>query len=151
MIRDQILAQLDAAYSLLDHVPESALYAALRPEKKQLEPPMVGVCLLRSASAIEQVMGGLTRRLWDDPYEWTLPEALPTRHDVRSYISEIKGQVETGFTVLSSDDDLTKLIPAPQELMPVGEVLFTALRRSASSYGKALCLLELWKLENKSS
>ena len=33
---------------------------------------------MRSASAgtIEQTFGGITANLWDDPFEWTLPETL---------------------------------------------------------------------------
>ncbi|HLA94383.1 MAG TPA: hypothetical protein VK612_01590, partial [Pyrinomonadaceae bacterium] len=36
----------------------------------------VGEYLLRSAASVEQTFGGITRRLWDDPFEWTLPEKL---------------------------------------------------------------------------
>ena len=37
-----------------------------------------GEYILRSAAAVEQTFGGITTRLWDDPFEWTLPEALST-------------------------------------------------------------------------
>ena len=37
-----------------------------------------GEYILRSAGKIEQTFGGNTTKLWDDPFEWTLPEQLST-------------------------------------------------------------------------
>jgi hypothetical protein len=37
-----------------------------------------GEQILRCGAVIEQSFGGLTANLWDDPFEWTLPENLNT-------------------------------------------------------------------------
>ncbi len=66
--------------------------------------------LIRSAANIEQCFGGLTTRLWDDPFEWTLPEELNTREAVLEYLNEAKETRIRGFRFLVSDTDLTKKI-----------------------------------------
>ena len=47
--------------------------------------------ILRSAAAIEQMCGGLTANLWDDPFEWTLPETLSTPAKVIEYLNSATG------------------------------------------------------------
>src|ERR671920_1503941 len=47
-----------------------------------------GEHLLRAAAAVEQTFGGITVNLWDDPFEWTLPETLPTPESVIGYLEE---------------------------------------------------------------
>jgi hypothetical protein len=46
----------------------------------------VGEQILRSAAVIEQTFGGLTANLWDDPFEWTLPETLATPESIVAYL-----------------------------------------------------------------
>ena len=47
----------------------------------------VGEQILRSAAVIEQTLGGLTANLWDDPFEWTLPETLSTPELIVEHLS----------------------------------------------------------------
>jgi hypothetical protein len=42
--------------------------------RQQLSPAAEQI--LRSARIVEQVSGGITANLWDDPFEWTLPETF---------------------------------------------------------------------------
>jgi hypothetical protein len=50
----------------------------------------IGENLLRSAAALEQTFGGLTANLWDDPFEWTLPETLSTPELINEYLGEVE-------------------------------------------------------------
>src|ERR1044072_7397974 len=72
-----------------------------------------GEHLLRSAAAVEQTFGGITVNLWDDPFEWTLPESLPTPEDVARYLEEAEATRLRAFEFLRSDEDLSKEIAAP--------------------------------------
>src|SRR5919107_5152363 len=72
-----------------------------------------GEHLLRSAAAVEQTFGGITASLWDDPFEWTLPETLHTPALVEEYLSEVEATRCRGFALLRSDGDLSKEIAVP--------------------------------------
>ena len=66
-----------------------------------------GEYLLRSAAAVEQTFGGMTTSLWDDPFEWTLPEAMFDNQKILEYLGEVETTRKKGFALLKSDDDLT--------------------------------------------
>ena len=53
--------------------------------------------LLRSAAAVEQTSGGISARLWDDPFEWTLPEELTTLERILNYLNEVRANTEKAF------------------------------------------------------
>jgi hypothetical protein len=61
----EIVQQIDQAFA--------ALIVSLKDLAGSVPPDQY---ILRSAAAIEQMCGGLTANLWDDPFEWTLPETL---------------------------------------------------------------------------
>ena len=87
--------------------------------------------ILRSAAAIEQMCGGLTANLWDDPFEWTLPETLSNADRVVEYLSEVDLARERA---LNSIDDaaLTKYISVPsgEEQQLISVLLETLVRAS---------------------
>ena len=45
--------------------------------------------LVRSAAVVEQMINGITVRLWDDPFEWTLPEHLSNTADLVAYFNDV--------------------------------------------------------------
>jgi hypothetical protein len=96
----------------------------------------VGGAVIRSAAMIEQAFLGLTRRLWDDPFEWTLPEKLSTRAAISVYLDEVAQTRQSGLGFLKSDDDLGRQLPAPEELKPVLLVLVEAIARAENSLGR---------------
>src|ERR1051325_10128249 len=49
-----------------------------------------------SAAAVEQTCGGLAENLWDDPFEWTLPEALSPPERVPEYLDEVESTRRRG-------------------------------------------------------
>ena len=102
--------------------------------------PGPGESLLRSASAVEQLAGGITVRLWDDPFEWTLPEQLSTKAKIREHFDVVEASRLRAFAHLKDDSDLEKLIPAPEELQPLGAVIRDALTLSTEHLGRAATL-----------
>lgn len=101
----------------------------------------VGELILRSAGAVEQMIGGVTRRLWDDPFEWTLPETMQTAEAVTDYIDEVEASRKTGFLFFKDDQDLTKTLPAPVEMKTLFTVLTETLERAELLHEKAESLL----------
>ena len=93
--------------------------------------------ILRSAAAIEQMCGGLTANLWDDPFEWTLPETLSNADRVVEYLSEVDLARERA---LNSIDDaaLTKYFSVPSgEEQQLISVLLETLVRASEFRGRA--------------
>ena len=66
-----------------------AEFASLLKSLKDLARSAPPEDLVRSAAAIEQMCGGLTANLWDDPFEWTLPETLSNADRVVEYLDEV--------------------------------------------------------------
>jgi hypothetical protein len=97
----------------------------------------VGGGVLRSAAMVEQVFLGITRRLWDDPFEWTLPEKLSTKEAIFEYLDEVAAARSQGLSFISSDADLSRLLPAPEMLKPILLVLVEAIARSENFLGRA--------------
>src|SRR5438477_56537 len=52
--------------------------------------PGVDEQILKSARIVEQTFGGITANLWDDPFEWTLPETHTTSQKLLAYLGEEK-------------------------------------------------------------
>src|SRR5258708_16646198 len=67
--------------SLINMTPEELIYRSAR---RSVEFPgnsinySIGENILRGAAAVERTFGGITANLWDDPFEWALPETLST-------------------------------------------------------------------------
>src|SRR6266849_195193 len=116
----KLIADLDRQFSqlhqdtreLIRAVPPELLY--YRPSNESNSPAQsCGEQILRSAAVVEQTFGGLTTNLWDDPFEWTLPETLSTPEKVFDYLKEVEATRKRGFELFKSDDDLLKEIMAP--------------------------------------
>jgi hypothetical protein len=97
--------------------------------------------LLRSAAAIEQMCGGLTTNLWDDPFEWTLPETLSSAERVIEYLSEVDLARQRAFNAISDDSDLTRYISVPSgEPRLLISLLLETLVKASDYRGKAVLL-----------
>lgn len=133
------------SYEIIGKTPEDKLY--WQPSNSFFPFNSCGECILRSAGAVEQTFGGLTTRLWDDPFEWTLPEALPTKKDILSYLNEVELTREKGFKLFASDEDLKKQIPAPKKLKPIFAILLETVSRARHFQGRALSIFKLFSDE----
>jgi hypothetical protein len=82
---------------------------------------------------LEQAFGGISRRLWDDPFEWTLPEAVSSKESAHTYLEEVIRLRKDALSAIRSDEELDRLIPAPIEMRPIRDILADALRRSKTT------------------
>jgi hypothetical protein len=93
--------------------------------------------ILRSAATIEQMCGGLTANLWDDPFEWTLPETLSSADRVVEYLSEVDLARERAFNSID-DAALTRYISAPTGERLLISLLLETLVRASEFRGRAM-------------
>jgi hypothetical protein len=137
ILNEQFEIHHTRSISLLNKIPEERIFWKPVPDNEGVETYSSGELLVRSAASVEQVFGGLTRRLWDDPFEWTLPEYLNGRVALLEYLSEVRSTRVDGLAFLKNESDLYRLIPAPDELVPIVTVLLTTLARAFHLQGRA--------------
>ena len=89
-----------------------------------------GEQILRSAAVIEQSFGGLTANLWDDPWEWTLPETLDSPAKVLEYLGEVEDLRHRAFRAFVEDSDLSKEIMTPSGRTGILPFLLDTLNRA---------------------
>lgn len=134
----------ERSVQLIQTIPDEKLYW------KPREVPSMFSCgefILRSAGTIEQAFGGLTRKLWDDPIEWTLPEALPTCDKILEYLGEVEETRRKGFEFFQTDEDLARELPAPVELKPISQLLLEILSRAENFQGRAFAVFQMFSDE----
>ena len=103
-----------------------------------------GEQILRSAAVIEQTFGGLTANLWDDPFEWTLPETLATSESIVEYLSEVDSARERAFGSIDGDQALSRLIAVPSgEPKTLIVLLLETLVRASEYRGRAVSQIKL--------
>ena len=138
---DQEFAHLhERSCNLVVAIPAENLYKSIG----GVTSSSVGENVLRSAASVEQTFGGLTANLWDDPFEWTLPETLSTPAKVLEYLEEVEQTRQRAFAAIPSDSELFKKIPLPsEEFQPLAKVLIATLVRAAGYQGRAnACMME---------
>jgi hypothetical protein len=152
---DKLIEDLHRQFSQL-HQESRELICAIPPELLYCRPPKgsnsspaqsCGEQILRSAAAVEQTFGGLTTNLWDDPFEWTLPEALSTPEKVSDYLNEVEATRKRGFELFQSDDDLLKEIMAPAGATQLQPLLLDTLVRARHYLGSAQATFDLVRAE----
>src|SRR2546421_7356632 len=143
---DEQFARLHArSQSLIKIVPEEKLYWQPRQSSGAFPVYSCGEHLLRSAAAVEQTFGGITANLWDDPFEWTLPESLDTPARITEYLNEVEATRQRGFALFVSDDDLLKEIAVPSGAMQtLCALLIETLERAAHYQGRAFATFRLF-------
>ena len=137
LLEQQFDRLIESLRRLVASTPSDLLY-------KKTSAPSVGENIVRSAGAIEQTFGGLTANLWDDPFEWTLPETLSTAARVLEYLSEVESLKKRTFVSFVDDAMLLKSIsmPSGESCRLLGVLLSTMLR--VSDYrGRAALSLNL--------
>ncbi len=154
---NKFISTLDAQFAAL-HARSSALVRVVPAEFLYRQPPAVvamvgGACpvyscgehLLRSAASVEQTFGGVTANLWDDPFEWTLPETLSTPALVAEYLEEVEATRRRGLALVETDDELLKEIAVPSgEMRALFELLNETLVRAAHHQGRAFATFRLF-------
>jgi hypothetical protein len=99
----------------------------------------IGESVLRSAAVIEQTFGGITANLWDDPFEWTLPEYLSTPAKVKDYLDEVKATRKRAFASFTDDACLLLHVAVPSgDTRPLIQLLLSTLLRAVDYQAQAL-------------
>lgn len=133
------------SHAFVEILPEEKLYWQPRQSSGAFPVYSCGEHLLRSAAAVEQTFGGITTNLWDDPFEWTLPESLRTRESVAEYLNEVEATRCRGFALFQSDEDLGKEIAVPSgEMRSLCSLLIETLERAAHHQGRAFATFRLF-------
>jgi len=125
-------------------IPNEKLFWKPREIKETYGMFSCGEYILRSAGAVEQTFGGITTRLWDDPFEWTLPEELSTVEKFTEYLAEVEETRKKGFAFFNSDEDLLRELPAPEKLKSIFEILLDALARAEHFQGRAFAVYQMF-------
>jgi hypothetical protein len=143
---DEEFAALHArSLSLMEIIPAERLYWQPRPSNGPFPVYSCGELLLRSAAVVEQSFGGINANLWDDPFEWTLPENLKTPGHIIEYLMEVEATRREGFERFSSDGDLVKEIAVPSGgARRLGALLFDTLARASHYQGRAFAVFRLF-------
>ena len=128
------------SHELIARLPLELLYA-----KPDGSADSCGEQVLRSAAVVEQSFGGLTANLWDDPFEWTLPETLNAPAKVLEYLEEVDATRRQAFHSFESDDDLSKEIMTPAGRIHLQPFLLDTLRRARHHHQRAVTISELLK------
>jgi len=138
----QIVQHLEQEFSelikslkdLVRSVPTELLYR---------HPPAVsiGENILRSAAVVEQTCGGLTSNLWDDPFEWTLPETLSNPDRIVEYLSEVDAARQRAFSSIQDDSALTRYISDPSGERLLISLLLETLVKAADFRGRAVAVI----------
>jgi len=106
--------------------------------------PAIGESILRGAAAIEQTFGGITANLWDDPFEWTLPEYLSTPAKIKEHLGEVEAIRQRAFTSFTDDACLLKHVAVPSgDTRPLIDLLLETLLNAASFQTQALVTLKI--------
>ena len=153
----KLLSSLEEQFTAL-HARSCALVRIVPAEKLYRQPraagagaPPVYSCgehILRSAACVEQTFGGVTANLWDDPFEWTLPETLATPALVAEYLAEVEATRRRGFALVETDDALSKeIIVPPGEMQTLFALFCATLARAAHHQGRAFATFRLFSDE----
>jgi len=150
LFMDPILTALDSQFSVLDRRSRSLLnvlspenlFAKPREIENSMAPFSPGEYILRSAAAVEQTFGGITTRLWDDPYEWTLPEKLSTVSAILNYLDEVEATRRRGFDSIGTDTALFTQIPAPEKLRSLLAIMLDTLMTASHHQGRAFAVFQ---------
>ena len=122
---------IDSLKDLVRSVPTELLY-------RHPPPVSIGENILRSAAVVEQTCGGLTSNLWDDPFEWTLPETLSNSDRIVEYLSEVDLARQRAFNSIADDSALTRYISDPSGERLLISVLLETLVKASEHKGRAL-------------
>lgn len=129
---------------LLKLIPDEKLFWKPRESNETYQMFSCGEYVLRSAGAVEQTFGGIMTRLWDDPFEWTLPEELSTVNLMSDYLAEVGATRQKGFALFTSDEDLRREMPAPEKLKSIFEILLDTISRAEHFQGRAFAVFQMF-------
>src|SRR6266478_7990356 len=139
------------SHKLIETIAPELLYHQPPGKSNSLPLHSCGEHLLRSAAVVEQTCGGITANLWDDPFEWTLPETLTTPESIVKYLGEVETTRRRAFTSLGSDTDLLKDLAMPSgEVQSLARLFLETLTRANQFHGQAILMAKILSAGNTS-
>ena len=144
--RHEIVESLDREFArlhlnccdLIERTPAELLYRASASGATSLAEN-----ILRAAAAVERTFGGITSSLWDDPFEWTLPEQLSTSAKVIQHLKEVEKLRRHAFASFTDDECLLKQVAVPSgDVRPLIGLLLETLVTAVAHHSQAL---GIWK------
>lgn len=132
------------SFDLIGKTPAEKLYWQPREIRRDFPVNSCGEYVLRSAGRIEQTFGGITTKLWDHPFEWTLPETLFNNELILNYLAEVEETRQKGFALFKSDEDLRREIPAPEKLKTIFSLLLETLAVAENYQGRAVAVFKIF-------
>jgi hypothetical protein len=144
----QLISKLDEQFGNL-HRRSRSLIEKISPDILYRRPAHLphrlsgGEEVLRSAAIVEQTFGGVTANLWDDPFEWTLPETLSTTARIIEYLEEVETTRGRAFELFKSDDDLAREIMSPTGTTLLLALLEDTLARARIHQDAATAMLKM--------
>lgn len=151
LFMDPILSSFDRQFLLIDarsrqllsKINQDSLFAKPRDLPDSIAMFSCGEYLVRSAAMVEKAFGGITTRLWDDPFEWTLPEKLAERTAILQYLDDVEATRLKGFSFFASDADLTREMPAPEKLRSIHDILLDTIATASHFQGRAFAVFQM--------
>jgi hypothetical protein len=148
---DPLLSAFDRQFALIDRrtrellsrIDETHLFCRPRALTGSVTPFSCGEYILRSTAMVERAFGGITTRLWDDPFEWTLPEELSTKKAITQYLDEVDETRKQGQAFLRSDEELKKRVPAPEQLRSIQDILLESIMAASHYQGRAFAVFQM--------
>lgn len=146
-----LLSSLDREFSSIDRrsreliakLPSELVFERPREIPNSMGMFSCGEYLLRSAAMVEKTFGGITTRLWDDPFEWTLPEKLASKQEILRYMDDVEATRERGFGFFVSDADLKSELPSPVKIRSLFEVLLECIGSAEHYQGRAFAVFQM--------
>jgi hypothetical protein len=154
----EIIESLDREFTRLhvnscaaiENIPAGVLYVVPANQGNNSSPLgtdsmlSIGESILRCAAVVEQTFGGITANLWDDPFEWTLPEYLTTPDKVKAHLVEVEETRRRAFSCFADDDCLLKGVAIPSgQTQPLIALLLETLVRAVNYQAQALVTLKI--------
>ena len=141
---DREFKQIDKrSRALVALVDETWLFKKPRDVPHSMAAFSCGEYILRSAAMFEMTFGGITTRLWDDPFEWTLPEKMADHESINRYMDEVEATRLKGFAFFTSDDELAREMPSPEKLRPIISIFLDTLAKAAHYQGRAFAVFQM--------
>ena len=142
---NDLISWFDREFARLEHAWRELIQATDDQRLYQIDDQQnlsVGEQVVQSARIVEQTFGGITANLWDDPFEWTLPETLTTWHKLLGYLDEVEDARRRGFELFQTDQDLLKTIMTPAGPTQVMSLLLDTLVRAGHHHLNAAELFQ---------
>jgi hypothetical protein len=135
----EFIGVLSRLSSLIESTPADSMYH----DRSGRSGESVGENAIKCAGTLEQTFGGLTTNLWDDPFEWTLPETLSTPDLIQQYLAEVDSARIRALASLVDDSALDKYIALPSgDQTTIRNLLLNALETARNYERKATEMLK---------